>query len=309
MEKHKFNDILEIWLKNKKEENIKIQTYQKYESLIRLYLRETIGKLNCYELNKEKIIKFFNSDKIIVLSNSTKKAIFIIIKSALEIAYNNKYCDYIDLRKIKFKQKKSEIIVFTKSEQRKIDNYLMTDINVRKLVLLICMYTGIRVGEASGLKWKDIDFNKKTINIERTIQRIKNPDKQSNKKTILIASTPKSESSMRTIPIPEFLISILKEFKQNDNYYILSESEKIYDLRLLESCFERTLKICNIRYLKFHTLRHSFATSSIEAGIDIKTLSEILGHASVEITLKLYVHPTYNMKKKSIEKTTKFIKK
>jgi len=181
--------------------------------------------------------------------------------------------------------------------------------NVRKLAILISMYTGLRVGEASGLKWGDVDFGKKSLSINRTVQRIKNPNKGSEKKTILIAGTPKSDSSVRTIPIPEFLIPLLKSLKGSDDNYILSESDKIYDSRLLDSFFERTLVNCNIEHLKYHTLRHTFATSSIEAGIDPKTLSELLGHSSVEITLKLYVHPTYNMKKKSIEKTTRFMKK
>ena len=305
-----FNEILDIWLKERKDDSdLKIQSYQRYENLIRLYLRDTLGKLDCKEIERDEVVEFFKRGKMSELSVSIKKSVFGIIKSALEVAYTLNYCQYIDLRRIKFKRKKTEIIVLTKREQRELDAYLIDDMNVRKLALLISMYTGIRVGEASGLKWKDIDFSKKTISIERTIQRIKNPDKTSSRQTILIASTPKSDSSLRTIPLPDFLIPILRKFKQNDDYYILSESEKIYDSRLLESYFDRTLAKCDIEHLKYHTLRHSFATSSIEAGIDPKTLSEILGHSSVEITLKLYVHPTYNMKKKSIEKMAKFIKK
>ncbi len=305
-----FNEILEIWLKEKREDDdLKIQSYQRYETLINLYIKDVLGKIECKELNRDDIIEFFKRGKMNELSFSIKKSVFGIIKSALEVAYTLNCCDYIDLRKMKFKSKKSDITVFTKREQRKLDRYLTDEMNVRKLVMLVCMYTGIRVGEASGLKWGDINLNKKTINIDRTVQRIKNPDKKSSKKTLLIAGSPKSDSSMRTIPIPDFLIPILKQFKQKDENYILSESSDIYDSRLLESFYERTLVKCKVEHLKFHTLRHTFATSSIEAGIDPKTLSEILGHSSVEITLKLYVHPTYNMKKKSIEKTTKFMKK
>lgn len=305
-----FNQILEIWLAEKmNDDDVKIQSCQRYENLIESFVKDTLGKVECREINKDEIIEFFKRGKISKMSVSVKKAVFGIIKSALEISYSLNYCPYIDLRKVKFKGRKNDIIVFTKREQRKIDNYLMVEMNVRKLALLICMYTGIRVGEASGLKWKDIDFSKKSISINKTIQRIKYYDEENSRKTKLIASTPKSDSSFRIVPLPDFLIPLLKKFKDSDSYYILSESEKLYDPRLLQSFYERTLERCNIQHLKFHTLRHTFATRSIESGMDPKTLSEILGHSSVEITLKLYVHPSYDMKKKSIEKATKFVKK
>jgi len=305
-----FNEVLDIWLNEKKDDDdIKIQSCQRYESLIDSYVKDTLGKVESKEIKRDEIVEFFKRGKISEMSVSVKKSVFGIIKSALEIAYSQNVCAYVDLRKVKFKNRKNDIIVFTRREQRKIDEYLLEELNVRKLVLLICMYTGIRVGEASGLKWGDIDFSKKSIRIDRTIQRIKNPDKDSFKKTTLIASTPKSDSSSRVVPLPDFIIPLLKKLKSNDDYYILSESEKLYDPRLLESFYERTLEKCKIEHLKFHTLRHTFATRSIESGMDPKTLSELLGHSSVEITLKLYVHPTYDMKKKSIEKATKFVKK
>lgn len=304
------NQIIDIWLKEKKDDvNLKIQSYQRYEIIINLYVRNTIGKVKCSEITEKQISDYFKKGKMEMMSISVKKAVFGIIKSSLETAYRLNCCKYINLKKIKLKSKKNEIIVFTKREHKKLDRFLMTDMNIRKVVLLLCMYTGIRIGEASGLKWKDIDTNKKTLKINRTVQRIKNQEKKSQSKTILITGTPKSECSMRTIPIPNFLIPILKKYKTEEDVYILSNSQKIYDCRLLESFYKRTLKKCKIDYLKFHTLRHTFATRSIEAGIDPKTLSEILGHSSVDITLKLYVHPTYTMKKKSIEKTARFMKK
>lgn len=303
-----FNQILEMWLEEKRGD-VKIQSCQRYESLIDSFIKDTLGTIKCSEIQKDEIIELFKREEISKMSISVRKSVFGIIKSALEIAYSLNYCSYIDLRKIKFRGAKNNIIVFTTREQRKIDSYLIEELNVRKLVLLMCMYTGMRVGEASGLKWKDIDFSKKSVNINKTIQRIKNPDSNSERKTILIASTPKSESSSRVIPLPDFLMPLLKKLKSEDNYYILSGSKKLYDPRLLESFYERTLKKCDIEHLKFHTLRHTFATRSIESGMDPKTLSEILGHSSVEITLKLYVHPSYDMKKKSIEKVTKFVKR
>ena len=182
----------------------------------------------------------------------------------------------------------------------------MKKIIQKSIGLLLCLYTGIRIGELCGLKWKDIDFNTNSINIKRTIIRIKN-NSQSNSKTILTISSPKSDTSNRTIPIPIFIINLLRYYKSNDNYFLLSNSNKLYDPRQLEYYYKQVLIKCNISINKFHTLRHTFATRSIESKMDIKTLSEILGHSSIEMTLKLYVHPSFELKKNSIENLVSFM--
>lgn len=188
-----------------------------------------------------------------------------------------------------------------------MENKLKDKPNIRKICLLLCLYTGLRVGEVCGLKWEDIDFSNKSLSIKRTIVSVKNKDENKQSKTKLIESTPKSDTSNRIIPIPEFIICLLSEFKSNNNYFILSNSNKLYDSRLLESFYSRLLKSCNINPNKFHTLRHTFATRSIESKMDIKTLSEILGHSQVETTLKIYVHSSYEIKKSSIENLVRFM--
>ncbi len=299
-----YNNILDFWLNSKS--NIKIQSKLNYKHLISLYLKDKIGNININKITKENIKIFLISlkDRIAI---STQKKLVYIIKNSLAYAYNNKYCDYIDLSDIKFKLPKKAIFILSKEEQTLLESILKEKINIRKTCLLICLYTGLRVGEICGLKWEDIDFSNKSLIIKRTIQRIKNTNYDSKNKTVLMESTPKSETSKRIIPIPNFIINILKNFQQKDNYFLLSNSEKLYDPRYLESFYSRMLKKCNIKNNKFHTLRHTFATRSIESKMDIKTLSEILGHSSVEITLKLYVHPTYEMKKTSIENLVKFM--
>lgn len=308
-ENKEFNYIIKLWLKEKKEENeVKVQTIQRYENIVERYLSNTIGRIESQKLKKDDIIDFFKKGTIHNNSLSVQKMALYIIKRTIEIGYSLNMCKYIDMRKLKIKTPNKCLTVFTKRQQRKIDKFLTSDINVRKVVLLLCMYTGIRLGEASALKWKDINIRKKILSIRRTSIRIKNPDINSPKKTILITGTTKSETSTREIPIPSFIIPYLKSLKDEDEYYILSGSKKKYDPRLLSYSYTRTLKACKIEYEKFHTLRHTFATRCIESGVDAKTLSEILGHSNVQITLRLYVHPTYSMKKKSIEKATKLVK-
>ena len=299
-----YNNILDLWLQNKS--NIKIQSKLNYKYLISSYLKNDLGKIKISKITKENIKTYLTSlkDKIAI---STQKKLIYIIKSSLMYAYNNKYCDYIDLNEIKFKLNQKTIFILSREEQSILESTLKEKINIRKVCLLLCLYTGLRVGEVCGLKWGDIDFSNKSLIIKRTIQRIKNPNSIIKNKTILIESTPKSETSNRIIPIPDFLINLLHQFKNDNNYFLLSNSNKLYDSRYLESFYARILKKCHIKYNKFHTLRHTFATRSIESKMDIKTLSEILGHSSIEVTLKLYVHPTYEMKKASIENLVKFM--
>lgn len=299
-----YNNILILWLQSKS--NIKIQSKLNYEYLISLYLKNDIGNITINKMTKDDIKTFLLSlkDKIAV---STQRKLIYIIKASLTYAYNKKYCNYLDLNEIKFKSTKKSIFILSKEEQSLLEMTLKEKTNIRKICLLLCLYTGLRVGEICGLKWEDIDFSNKSLVIKRTIIRVKNLDSNMKNKTRLIESTPKSETSSRIILIPNFLINLLYEFKNNNDYFILSNDNKLYDPRYLESFYSRVLKKCHIKNNKFHTLRHTFATRSIESKMDIKTLSEILGHSSVEITLKLYVHPTYEMKKVSIENLVEYM--
>lgn len=298
-----YNDILDLWLKTKT--GIKLQSLINYENLINNYLSKSIGLLNIKNIRKEDITNLFNHlDNIAI---STKKTLIYIIRASLNYSYNKKYNKYINLSDIKFKLVAKTIVVLSKEEQKKLENELKEKNNIRKSCLLLCLYTGLRIGEVCGLKWEDIDFSNKSLTVKRTIQRIKNKAENISSKTVLIESTPKSVASKRIVPIPEFLVPLLKDLKKEDHYYILSKSKKLYDPRLLESFYTRILALCDINYNKFHTLRHTFATRSIESKMDIKTLSEILGHSSVEITLKLYVHPSYELKKTSLENLVEYM--
>lgn len=299
-------DIVQDFIYNKK--NVKIQSLQRYENLFLNHIKyDLIGSKKIIKLGIKDFIEYFERKNEEKVSISVQKVLFYIIKSSWTLGVNNNLCNYISFDKIKFKKNKHQITVFSKNEQLILEKYLKNKTNIRKVSLLICLYTGIRIGEICGLKWKDVDLDSKIIYINKTIIRIKNPEKDSLKKTIIISSTPKSETSTRKIPIPDFINEILKNFRDKDEYYILSKSTSYYDPRQLEEFYKRTLKKCNIRYSKFHTLRHTFATRCIESGIDVKTLSELLGHASSEITLNIYIHSTTELKRTSVEKLVTFM--
>ena len=303
--KIKVNDILIFWINNKN--NLKIQSYQKYENLIFKVISPIIGDFFIQDFIKDELENFFKYLSKLNIPVSTQKTIFYILKSSWDLGFENKICHYINFKEIKFKSINNKIQVLSKSEQTRLEDKLLEKINIRKLCILLCLYSGLRIGEVCGLKWENINFNQKSLSVIRTIQRIKNTNINSKKKTILIEINPKSETSNRIVPIPDFIIELLKNFRNNNEFFILSNNTNFYDPRQLESCFERIVKNANIKYINYHVLRHTFATRCIESKMDIKTLSEILGHSSVEITLKLYVHPSYDLKKTSIENLVKFM--
>ena len=165
---------------------------------------------------------------------------------------------------------------------------------------MISLYSGIRIGELCALKWEDIDFKKNCLNINKTIQRvyIKGKDKNTSK---VIITTPKTKNANREIPINKDFLEILKKVKSNKEHYVLSGSEKYIEPRTYRKYFNKVLNGLKIKHLNFHSLRHTFATNCISLGVDYKTVSELLGHANVNITLNLYVHPRYSQKKKCID--------
>lgn len=165
---------------------------------------------------------------------------------------------------------------------------------------MIALYTGVRIGELCGLKWSDIDLSAKTIRIERTVQRIRVSGKAN--RTELIVSTPKSHTSVRMIPLPVFLVHMLKAFKpSNLDAFVITGDAKLPDPRTMQYRFKTLLIKNGIRTLNFHLLRHLFATNCVELGFDVKTLSEILGHSSVEITLNRYVHSSIERKRQCMD--------
>lgn len=167
--------------------------------------------------------------------------------------------------------------------------------------ILLCLYTGMRIGELCALKWNDIDVEEEIIHINRTVQRLDTEEK----KSALIVSYPKSRSSVRNIPIPKCILDVLLSFYayENSTAYIFTGKENVpAEPRTFQYRYRKYLEKAGVKYRKFHTLRHTFATRCIHCGIDIKTLSEILGHSNVKITLEYYCHTTMEQKKKQMNR-------
>lgn len=299
-----YDYILVLWLEDKKDK-IKISSFMKYKFIIKNYISKELGSVDFKKINERIINNFFDLEVISELSDSTKNLIMIVIKSSIKYGIEKKFRKQNINIKTKITKPKSKVIYFTKNEQDILDKYLRDNLNLQNLAIIISLYTGIRVGEVCGLQWKDINFYEKTLSISKTVQRIISNDNIS--KTRLLIDSPKTESSIRTIPLPEHLIKILKLYKSNDENFILSNSPKPKDPRSVEKYFTNVLKNNNIRILNFHALRHTFATRSREAGIDIKVLSKILGHSSYHTTQEIYVHETMDFMRDSMNIVYKYM--
>lgn len=198
------------------------------------------------------------------------------------------------------KRKNPEIQLLDKTEQWKLQSYIAENQNLGTLGTTLSYSTGIRIGELCALQWKDIDLEKRILTVSKTIQRIQ--CKNGANKTKLIITDPKSDSSKRKIPIPECMMSFLHKFKGNDNDFIVSGNKKPVEPRTMQYRFSKILKNAELPSVHFHALRHIFASTCVKLGFDIKSLSELLGHSSVEITLNRYVHSSFEQKQEYMKK-------
>lgn len=295
------NNLIESWLLQKKL-TVKESTYIRYIELINVHIKPTLGKINLSRINNDLISKFIY-DKIQTgnsithqgLGNKTIKDIVTVLKQITK--YGNIYIN-VNSPKI---QKKSVSILELK-EQKKLEKYIFTNKNYTNLGILLSLYTGLRIGEVCALQWKDIDIKKSTLTVNHTVLRIKDLNSTTRSRTKIVINEPKTDNSKRIIPIPSSIMDYVKDLKSKDNYYVISNSEKNIEPRIYYEKYKKILKELNMEKYNFHILRHTFATRCISLGFDPKTLSEILGHSDIKITLSLYVHPTNKLKKISMEK-------
>ena len=302
-----YKDWIYTWLLEKKD-YIKESTYANYSNNIFNHIIPKLGNYYLKELN-HKIIQDFllelsksgRKDNNGGLAEKTIKDITIIIKGSIKKGINEDKIKHIELTfNYPKDNKENKLYVLTKREQNKITKYVLENINSRNIGLLISLYSGIRIGELCGLKWEDVDFKKNCLTINKTIQRVYIKDKKKNISKVII-TTPKTKNANREIPINKDFLEILKKVKSNKNDYILTGNEKYIEPRTYRKHFNKVLDELRIKHFNFHSLRHTFATNCISLGVDYKTVSELLGHANVNITLNLYVHPRYSQKKKCID--------
>ncbi len=287
---------MEEWLDEIKE-NRKYSTYVKYKSICYKYIFPVIKQKENILWKKNTIqmeISNINS-----LSNSMKRSITSIIHEISCFAVEKHNLLPMEIAVHYERIRKEETEIFTKEEQKKLIRFLNRDMDISKLGIMLCLSTGIRLGEVCALKWCDVDSENACLYINRTVQRIAIEDGDT--KTTLMITPPKSVHSVRKIPLSQSMQLLLNKFYIHKSGEYLWNKNKPLDPRTYQKRFQSYLKEAGIRSKNFHILRHTFATNCIANGMDVKCLSEILGHSDVKITLNRYVHPSMEMKRQYMD--------
>lgn len=300
-----FIETAKLW-KEEKKQYVKISTFSAYCLLCDNHLLPYFGNLDDIfekDIQEFVLIKLKNG-----LSEKTIKDSLIVLKMILKFGDKNGYLK-LHTYDVKFptSHEKKQIEVLTRENQKKLLDFVRNEFSFKNLGIYICLCTGVRIGELCALKWNNFDLEEKIINIKHTIQRIYLMDENGNKYTKLIISDPKTKESMRDIPLSTELVKIITPLMKvvNKGFYVLTNDEKPTEPRTYRNYYKRILKKLDIPDIKFHGLRHTFATRCIEANSDYKTVSVILGHSNITTTLNLYVHPNKEQKKKCIDKMLK----
>ena len=245
------------------------------------------------------------------LSVKTVKDILIVLKMVMKFGVKNEWMTYHEWDiKYPTTSANKELEVLSVANHRKILNYIQSHFTFTGLGIYISLSTGLRIGEICALKWSDINVADGTITVSRTIERIYIIE-GATKHTELVINTPKTKNSCREIPMSKELLAIIKPLKKvvNDDFYVITNDERPTEPRTYRNHYNGLMTKLDIPKLKYHGLRHSFATRCIEAGCDYKTVSVLLGHSNISTTLNLYVHPNMEQKKRCITRMFKSLGK
>jgi integrase len=223
------------------------------------------------------------------LSVATVQSIFNLVKSSVEEANGSVFA-------VRFpRQVKKQVEYLSVEEQKRLEQAAMARCGTDYIAVMLCLYTGIRIGEVCGLRWSDINFECRVLYVNRTMQRIRADGET---RTELAFLAPKSATSAREIPLPDFLLAMLRDREQTaKTEYVLTYKNKPIEPRTLQYRFKRILEAAEVKDVCWHTTRHTFATRALENGFDVKSLSEILGHGSATVTLNKYAHASTEHKR------------
>lgn len=285
----------------------KRSTGSTYATVLKCHILPVFGKRPIESIQWEEISDFLYTKACPEsgegLSGSTLRLISCVLRALFRYA-ENRGCSVAAWENIRPPAlNSSEIHVLSQSEQECLRNYLCYRPDGIKLGVLLCMYTGLRIGEICALKWEDVNFKSATLSVQRTVLRIKNLDwHEGETRTKVIFDAPKSRSGLRCIPLPKFLLDILRPLRRDNDCFLLTGLPGSFmEPRTLQNHYRRILQDAGVEYVNFHALRHTFATNCVNLGFDVKSLSEILGHSSVNVTLNTYVHPSISVMRSYME--------
>lgn len=304
---NKFSKIVALWKEDKKQ-YVKRSTFAAYTLLIENHILPSFGEMALVE---EQDVQTFVFRKLNEgLSHKTIKDILIVLKMILRFGAKNQMTEYrqIDI-KFPTERDKHSIDILNRSHQKQIMEYIRLHFTFKNLGIYICLSAGMRIGEICALTWDDLDVENGIIHVRKTIQRIYVIEEH-RKYTEVILDTPKTKNSIREIPMTKNLLKMIRPIKKivNGNFYVLTNEPKPTEPRTYRNYYKQFMQSLGLPLMKFHGLRHSFATRCIESKCDYKTVSVLLGHSNISTTLNLYVHPNLEQKKRCIERMQNTLK-
>lgn len=305
--KTKLSEIVALW-KEDKRQYVKRSTFSAYTLLIENHILPSFGNKTLIEEQNVQSFVFQELDK--GLSHKTIKDILIVLKMILRFGVKNKLIEYrqIDI-KFPTERDKHSIDILSRSHHRQIMEYIQSHFTFKNLGIYICLSAGMRIGEICALTWEDLDIENEIIHVQKTIQRIYIIE-DNRKHTEIILDTPKTKNSIREIPMTRDLLKMIRPLKKvvNDRFYVLTNEATPTEPRTYRNYYKQFMQTLGLPAMKFHGLRHSFATRCIESKCDYKTVSVLLGHSNISTTLNLYVHPNLEQKKRCMEQMSKLLR-
>lgn len=272
----------------------------KYSTILNKHIKPALGSCPVQEITSGQVRSF--SEKLMLhLSAKSVRDILTVLHQVLNYAARYIPLDPVEISYPRLAAR--ELRVLDRKEQLRLTGYLNQNLDLYKFATLLSLSTGLRIGEVCALRGTDFSIETGTVTVRHTVQRLKTPSTASPQKTSLCLGTPKTSHSLRTIPLSGDLLNFYDQLMDfSPEFFLLTKASRPADPRTLQRRFQKYAAACDIKNVHFHTLRHTFATRCVEVGCDIKTLSEILGHSNITMTMSRYVHPSLEFKRQNLMK-------
>lgn len=285
---------------------VKESTLTKYHCTLKNHLLPSLGEVSLDDMTHQRI-ESLSQTLLQTLAPRTVSDIMAVLRSVLRFARFSGAAVPCDGSSIRIPHRQKEIRVLSRWEQDTLCRYLLDDLTPRNAGILLSLFTGLRVGEICALRWEDIALNDRVLHVRRTMQRIQNLSADG-PRTRIIVTPPKSDKSIRTIPLPKELVRILLSVPgRHEGYFLTGQVSGFVEPRTMQYHFSRVAQESGIDRANYHALRHTFATRCVELGFDVKSLSELLGHSTITMTMDRYVHPTMEHKRLQLQRFSGFM--